>query len=68
VLVHLYPKADIPVVELSIDSSKPAVVYYELGRKLRVLRDQGILIMGSGSIVHNLGKLRIGGQPYDWAT
>ena len=67
-LVHLYPKADIPVVELSIDSSKPAIVYYELGRKLRVLRDQGILIMGSGSIVHNLGKLRFGGQPYDWAT
>lgn len=54
VLKHLYPLADIPVVQLSIDKTKPAAFHYELAQKLKPLRNKGILIVGSGNIVHNL--------------
>ena len=67
VLHKLYPKADIPVVQLSIDSNAPAITHYEIGKKLRPLRDQGILILGSGNIVHNLQKADTsmdGGYPW----
>jgi 4,5-DOPA dioxygenase extradiol len=70
VLCHAFPRADIPVVQLSIDESKPALFHYELGQRLRPLRDEGILIVGSGDIVHNLHTYAWGGQPvepYDWA-
>src|SRR5690606_29065609 len=70
VLCHAFPEADIPVVQLSIDESKPAVFHYELGRRLRPLRDEGVLVMGSGDIVHNLHTAAWGGQsaePDDWA-
>lgn len=70
VLVHAFPRADVPVVQLSIDASKPLAYHLELGARLDALRDQGVLIVGSGNIVHHLGRLDMstpdGG--YDWAV
>ena len=54
VLVHLFPKADIPVVQLSVNARLEPKALYEIGKALKVLRDEGILIIGSGNIVHNL--------------
>jgi 4,5-DOPA dioxygenase extradiol len=70
VLVHVFPEADVPVIQLSIDASKPARYHLELGQRLGALRDQGVLILGSGNIVHNLGLLnwQQPDQAYDWAT
>ncbi len=71
VLKHLYPKADIPVIQLSIDYSKPASYHFELAKELNSLRDKGILIVGSGNIVHNLYEVdfrRINENfGFDWA-
>lgn len=72
VLKYLYPEADIPVVQLSLDRTKPIEWHYELAKKLRPLRDQGVLILGSGDIVHNLGAISWEhinqiGAGYDWA-
>jgi 4,5-DOPA dioxygenase extradiol len=54
VVRHLYPKADIPVLQLSLDYSKPSQYHFDLGRELNALRRKGVLIVGSGNIVHNL--------------
>ena len=70
VLKPMFPKAAIPVVQLSMDYSRPAAEHFALGRQLKALRDQGVLIVGSGNIVHNLRMTRRGSpsiQAYDWA-
>jgi len=67
VLKHAYPGADVPVLQLSIDGTQPPQFHYETGRRLAPLRDEGILIAGSGNVVHNLRLMRPGAQAFDWA-
>lgn len=69
VLKHLYPEAQIPVVQLSLDISKPPQFHFDLGKKLARLRNLGVLIVGSGNIVHNLSAVSWDdtAQPHKWA-
>lgn len=72
VLVHMYPQADVPVLQLSMDATSSPETYFEIGRRLRPLREKGILFLGSGNIVHNLAlvawdKLGEVGFAHPWA-
>ena len=72
VVKHLYPNADVPIIQLSIDNTKPAIYHYELAKQLRSLRKKGILIISSGNIIHNLGLVDFenfdeDNYGYDWA-
>lgn len=70
VLKHMYPKADVPVLQLSLYLEQPVSYHMKLGRELAQLREEGILIVGSGNIVHNLRKINWdeNATPYSWAT
>lgn len=71
VLCHVFPRADIPVMQLSIDETKPPEFHYELGKRLSPLRDEGVLIIGSGNLIHNLHTYAWGRhevEPFDWAV
>ena len=67
VLSRVYPRADIPVVQLSLDAAVPEAYHYELAKQLRPLRQQGVLVVGSGNIVHNLRLINWQDAPHDWA-
>jgi 4,5-DOPA dioxygenase extradiol len=71
VLCKAWPGADVPVVQLSMDAAQPPAWHYDIGRRLAPLRDEDVLILGSGNIVHNLGVMSWEGRtapPYDWAV
>lgn len=69
VLIKMYPQADIPLVQLSIDSTKPPAWHYQMGQRLATLRDEGVMLVASGNVVHNLRTARWHGEgePYPWA-
>ena len=69
-LCHLLPAADVPVIQVSLDDTEPPAFHFELGRRLRPLRDEGVLVLGSGNLVHNLHAYAWGRhpvEPFDWA-
>lgn len=71
VLCHVFPDADIPIIQLSIDETQPAEFHYAIGRRLSSLRDDGVLMVGSGNVVHNLHTYAWGRnevEPFDWAV
>lgn len=69
VLRHIYPEAEVPVLQLSLDMEQPPAYHFQLGKRIRDLRNEGVLIVGSGNIVHNLREIKreMDAEPYDWA-
>ncbi len=67
VLKPMFPEANIPVFQLSLDYFASPEQHFQIGSQLQLLRQKGVLIVGSGNIVHNLGRLDWGGKPFDWA-
>jgi 4,5-DOPA dioxygenase extradiol len=67
VLARMYPKADVPVVQLSLAHTRDGQFHYDLAKKLSSLREEGILILGSGNVVHNLGMISFD-KAYPWAV
>ena len=68
VLMRMFPEADIPVFQLSLDYQMAADAHYQLARQLKPLREKGVLLLGSGNLVHNLRAMRSDEPPYDWAV
>ena len=71
VLCHVFPEADVPVVQLGIDETETSEFHYQLGRRLGALRAEGVLVIGSGNLVHNLHAYAWGRhpvEPFDWAV
>jgi 4,5-DOPA dioxygenase extradiol len=70
VLNHVFPVADIPIVQLAINKTKPPIFHYDIGKRLLPLREEGVLVIGSGNLVHNLSVYAWGNpeiDPFDWA-
>jgi len=69
VLVHMYPDRDIPVFQISVDGNAPPETHYKIGKELKVLREKGALILGTGNIVHNLRLVdwNMGNKGFEWA-
>jgi 4,5-DOPA dioxygenase extradiol len=68
VLCRMYPAADIPVTQLSLAYTRDGDFHYNIGRQLNFLRKEGVMILGSGNIVHNLMRINWDGEPFDWAS
>lgn len=71
VLCHVFPQADVPVIQLSIDETQPPEFHFQVGQHLAQLRDEGVLVIGSGNLVHNLHTYAWGRhdvEPFDWAV
>lgn len=71
VLCHVFPDATVPILQLSLDATQPPAFHYELGQRLGALRDEGVLLVGSGNLIHNLRTYAWGRdnvEPYDWAV
>ena len=68
VLRRMVPRADVPTCQLSLDTRLSPSERYQLAAQLRPLRDEGVLVIGSGNVVHNLGQVSPGAAPYDWAV